>query len=175
MLQKFSRNELELVDWNQWYVLTSLSWLDETLYARVRKPFRCSDWLAQFFKWNFSWRKLWVNLSMYIIILVLHPSSGVHTVKTAGSHHNYKESWLSLLFRPVPTSLDNCGLTVLCSKEFRWEEVVTTTLVRALQRGFALDATSRTEYMPHNSLNNNHYSWITEKKLSTIFNDDSNF
>ena len=59
--------ELELVEWTQWYVLTSLSWLDETLYARVRKPFRCCDWLSQFSKRNFSWGKLWENLSMYII------------------------------------------------------------------------------------------------------------
>ena len=70
---------------------------------------------------------------------------------------NYKDSWLSILFSPVPTSLDNCSLTVLCSKEFRWEEVFTTTLVRALRRVFAWDATSRTECKPYNSLNNNHY------------------
>ena len=69
--------ELELVEWTQWYVLTSLSWLDETLYARVRKPFRCCDWLSQFSKRNFSWGKLWENLSMYIINMVTLNTSKV--------------------------------------------------------------------------------------------------
>ena len=72
LVPKFSRygrfnSRNELVEWNQWYVLTSLSWLDETLLARVRKPFRCCDWLSQFLKRNFSWRKLRVTLSKYVI------------------------------------------------------------------------------------------------------------
>ena len=53
----------EWVLWKQ----TSLSWLEEMLYAHVRKPFRCCDWLSEFFKWVFLWRKLWVHLSMYMI------------------------------------------------------------------------------------------------------------
>ena len=37
----------------------------ETLYARVRKPFRCRDRLSEFFKRIFLWRKI-VSKSQYV-------------------------------------------------------------------------------------------------------------
>ena len=86
-LWRFVRKELKLVEWNHdeicgmfWQV--SPDWTKPALYARVRKPFRCCDWLSEFFKRVFLWRKLWTNLSMYIIRHAFHFSHHSHALVT---------------------------------------------------------------------------------------------
>ena len=44
----FARKDLKLLNEINGMFWQSLSWLDETLYARVRRPFRCCDRLSEF-------------------------------------------------------------------------------------------------------------------------------
>ena len=80
---KFSRyGGLHAKNWNLWYVLTSLPWLDETLYARVRKLLRCCDWLSEFFK-RFSYEEnfLYYKVNLSIVVNANAETSRFHSFK----------------------------------------------------------------------------------------------